>query len=36
MKVEVLYPEVANLYGELGNIRYIQLSVPGAEISKRR
>lgn len=34
MKVEVLYPEVANLYGELGNIRYLQLSVPDAEITE--
>ncbi len=32
MKIEVLYPEVANLYGELGNIKYLQLSVPDAEI----
>lgn len=32
MKIEVLYPEVANLYGELGNIRYLKQSMPEAEI----
>ncbi len=32
MKAEVLYPEVANLYGELGNIRYLKMSVPDIEI----
>lgn len=28
MRVEVLFPEIANLYGELGNIRYLEKSVP--------
>ncbi|MDD5922849.1 MAG: hypothetical protein PUC44_06700 [Eubacteriales bacterium] len=27
MKIEVLYPEVANLYGELGNIMYLRASL---------
>ena len=27
MRVEVLFPEIANLYGELGNIRYLEKSV---------
>ena len=28
MRVEVLFPEIANLYGELGNIKYLEKSVP--------
>ena len=27
MKIEVLYPEVGNLYGELGNVRYLEASL---------
>ena len=34
MRVEVLFPEIANLYGELGNIRYLEKSVPGVEIKE--
>ncbi len=30
MKIEILYPEVANLYGDLGNIRYIRASLAQA------
>ncbi len=30
--VEVLYPEICNLYGDLGNIRYIKSSVPDTRI----
>lgn len=32
MKIEVLYPEIANLFGDMGNIRYIQDSVSDCEI----
>ena len=33
MKIEVLYPEICNLYGDLGNIRYLQISSPGRNCS---
>ncbi|MBQ0005144.1 MAG: hypothetical protein KBS68_04690 [Clostridiales bacterium] len=32
MRIEVLYPEICNLYGELGNIRCLKESLPDAEI----
>ena len=32
MKVEILYPEVANLYGELANITYLKASAPETEV----
>ncbi len=32
MTVEVLFPEMCNLYGDNGNIRYLQASAPDAEI----
>lgn len=32
MKIEVLYPEICNLYGDLGNIRYLQKSCPELEV----
>lgn len=32
MKIEVLYPEVANLYGDLENITYLKKSCPEIEI----
>ncbi len=32
MTVEVLYPELSNLYGDHANIRYLQASAPDAEI----
>ena len=32
MKIEVLYPEICNLYGDLGNIRYLQKSRPELEV----
>ena len=32
MKVEILYPEVANLYGELANISYLKASAPETEV----
>ena len=34
MKIEVLYPEIANLYGDLENIDYLKKSYPEIEISK--
>lgn len=32
MKIEVLFPEVCNLYGDLANIRYLKRSVESIEI----
>lgn len=32
MRIEVLFPEVGNLYGELGNVRCLRESLPDAEI----
>ncbi|MCQ2498936.1 MAG: hypothetical protein MJ133_08110 [Lachnospiraceae bacterium] len=32
MKIEVLFPEICNLYGDLGNIRYIEQSLKDVEI----
>ena len=32
MKIEVLYPEICNLYGDLANIRYLKECIPDAEI----
>jgi len=32
MKIEILYPEIGNLYGELANVRYLAACVPGAEV----
>lgn len=36
MKIEVLFPEICNLYGELGNIRYLKESLPDAEFVETR
>ena len=32
VKIEVLYPELANLNGDIGNIRYLKKCIPDAEI----
>ena len=32
MKLEILYPEVANLYGELANVSYLKASAPELEV----
>jgi CobQ-like glutamine amidotransferase family enzyme len=32
MKIEVLFPEICNLYGDLANIRYLKACLPEAEI----
>lgn len=32
MKIEVLFPEICNLYGDLANITYLQRCLPEAEI----
>ncbi|NLD20500.1 MAG: hypothetical protein GX663_09735 [Clostridiales bacterium] len=32
MKIEVLFPEVCNLYGELGNIRFLKWSYPEIQV----
>ncbi len=32
MRIEVLFPEICNLYGDLANIRYLKLCLPDAEI----
>lgn len=31
MKIEILYPEVANLYGDMSNVRYLRQCLPEAE-----
>ena len=32
MKIEVLFPEICNLYGELENIGYLKKSMPDIEV----
>ena len=32
MKIEILYPEIANLFGDLANIKYMMASVPDCKI----
>ena len=32
MKIEILYPEICNLYGDLANIRYLKECLPEAEV----
>lgn len=32
MKIEMLFPELCNLYGEMSNVEYLKKSVPEAEI----
>ena len=32
MKIEVLFPEICNLYGDLANVRYLKSCIPDAEI----
>lgn len=32
MKIEILFPEICNLYGELANVRYLRESVPELEV----
>lgn len=32
MKIEVLFPEVSNIYGDFGNIMYLKKCMPNAEI----
>lgn len=34
MKIEMLYPEVCNLFGDVSNIKYLQKCLPDAEIIK--
>lgn len=34
MKIEMLYPEVCNLYGDTSNIKYLEKCIPEAEIIK--
>lgn len=31
IKIEILFPEYCNLFGEIGNIRYLKLCLPNAE-----
>ncbi len=31
MKIEILYPEFCNLFGDMGNMRYLQKCIPEAE-----
>ena len=32
MKIEILYPEIANLFGDLANIKYIKASIPDCKV----
>lgn len=32
MIIEILYPEIANLFGELANIKYIKASIPACKV----
>ena len=32
MKIEILFPELANLYGDLANVDYLAKSAPGTEV----
>ena len=32
MKIEVLFPEICNLYGDLGNIRYLEKTVDKTKV----
>lgn len=32
MKIEVLYPEIANLYGDLFNIKYLEQTIPNLKV----
>ena len=34
MKIEMLYPEVCNLFGDISNIKYLKKCLPDAEIIK--
>ena len=34
MKIEILYPEIANLFGDLANIKYIMASTPRLQGSR--
>ena len=34
MKIEMLYPEVCNLFGDISNIKYLQQCIPDVEIIK--
>ena len=34
IKIEVLFPEFGNLYGDMGNINYLEKCIPNAEIVK--
>lgn len=31
MKIEILYPELCNLFGDLGNVKFLEQSLPDAE-----
>ena len=32
MKIEVLFPEVCNLFGDISNIKYLKKCIPDAQI----
>ena len=34
MKIEILFPEISNIYGDTGNISYLKKCIPGVEIIK--
>ena len=31
MKIEVLFPEICNLFGDMGNMKYLKKCLPNAE-----
>ena len=35
MKIEILFPEYANLFGDMGNILYLKACLPQAEFIDR-
>ena len=34
MKIEILYPEIANQFGDMGNMRYLARCLPQAEFAQ--
>ena len=31
MKIEILFPEICNLFGDMGNMKYLKKCLPNAE-----
>ena len=34
MKIEILYPEFCNLFGDMGNMKYLKQCIPDAEFTE--